>query len=100
MGVIAARRISVAKASGVSDLEDAASTKRAAVSVLNLVMRRVVIRTTYHGLISRSRLLHERIDDLLLAGLVEGDDELVAFDGADLAVTELLVEDASALRPA
>src|SRR5690606_25832120 len=47
-----------------------------------------------------SRLLHEGVDDLLLARLIEGHDQFVAFDGADVAVAELLVEDAVAARPA
>src|SRR5665647_2491755 len=35
--------------------------------------------------------LHETIDDLLLAGLLEGDGELVAVDLHHMAVAELLV---------
>src|SRR3954453_7308006 len=42
----------------------------------------------------RSRPLHKTVDDLLLAGLVEGDGELVAVDLGDAAVAEFLVEDA------
>src|SRR5262245_17882523 len=38
--------------------------------------------------------LHKAVHDLLLAGLVEGDGELVAVDLGDAAVAELLVEDA------
>src|SRR5690606_13719771 len=47
-----------------------------------------------------SRLLHEGVDDLLLARLVEGDDQLVALDRADGPIPELLVEHAVAARPA
>jgi len=45
-----------------------------------------------------SRLLHEAVHHLLLAGLVELDGELVAVDDADAAIAELLVEDAVADR--
>src|SRR5947208_13931970 len=38
--------------------------------------------------------LHKTIYDLLLAGLVEGDGELVAVDPRDAAIAEFLVEDA------
>src|ERR1700761_6532239 len=38
--------------------------------------------------------LHETVHHLLLAGLVEGDSELVAVDLDDVAVAELLVEHA------
>src|SRR5262245_29914728 len=41
-------------------------------------------------------LLHEAVDDLLLAGLVEVDGQLVALDAADGAVAELDVENAVA----
>src|SRR5262249_7812105 len=37
---------------------------------------------------------HETVDDLLLAGLVEGDGELVAVDLDHVAIAEFLVEDA------
>src|SRR5471032_1755751 len=42
--------------------------------------------------VSLSRPLHEAVDDLLLAGLLEGDGELVALDAGHLAVAELDVE--------
>src|SRR5246127_583541 len=42
----------------------------------------------------RSRPLDKTVHDLLLAGLVEGDGELVAVDLHDMAVAEFLVEDA------
>ncbi len=45
-----------------------------------------------------SRLLHKSIQHPLLAGAVEVDGELVAFDGGDVAVAELHVEDAVADR--
>src|SRR5690606_12843278 len=45
---------------------------------------------------ARSRLLHERVDDLLFAGLVEGHDQLVALDALHRPVAEFLVEDAVA----
>ncbi len=41
--------------------------------------------------------LHETIDHLLLAGLFEGDRELVAVDLHHLAAAEFLVEDAIAV---
>src|SRR6187431_1216076 len=41
----------------------------------------------------RSGRSYETVEHLLLAGLVEVDCELVAFDGGDVAVTELHVED-------
>ena len=37
--------------------------------------------------------LDEAVDDLLAAGLLEGDVELVALDQLDLPVAELVVED-------
>src|SRR5215475_13775905 len=40
--------------------------------------------------------LDEAVDDLLLAGLVEGNRQLVALDAHDAAVAELQVEDAVA----
>src|SRR5581483_2132315 len=43
-----------------------------------------------------SHPLHERIHHALFAGLVEGDGELVAVDGGDVAVAEFLVKDALA----
>src|SRR5262245_6995803 len=41
-----------------------------------------------------SHPLHKTVDHLLLAGLLEGDGELVAVDLHDMAVAEFLVEDA------
>src|SRR5205085_9896011 len=41
-----------------------------------------------------SRPLHKTIDHLFLAGLLEGDGELVAVDLHDMAVAEFLVEHA------
>src|SRR5262245_38551574 len=41
-----------------------------------------------------SHPFHKTVDHLLLAGLLEGDGELVAIDLHDMAVAELLVEDA------
>src|SRR3569833_2273477 len=41
-----------------------------------------------------SHPLHEAVDDLLFAGLVESDGQLVAVDLHHVTVTELLVEDA------
>src|ERR1700722_3944828 len=43
-----------------------------------------------------SHFLDETVHHLLLAGMVEIDGELVALDVGDIAVTELLVEDAVA----
>src|SRR5690349_10757611 len=41
-----------------------------------------------------SHPLHKTVDHLLLAGLVEGDGELVAVDLHHMAIAEFLVEDA------
>ena len=45
-----------------------------------------------------SRPLDEAVDDLLLAGLVEGDGQLVAIDPDHFAIAELLVKHAVAER--
>src|SRR6267378_2578273 len=45
-----------------------------------------------------SRPLDETVDDLLLAGLLEGDGEFVAVDLDDMAVAELLVKHAIVQR--
>src|SRR3982075_2000109 len=47
---------------------------------------------------SRSHPFHEAVDHTLFAGLVERDGELVAVDGGDVAVAELLVKHALADR--
>src|SRR5690606_29878564 len=57
-------------------------------------------RSNSSPLEGRSSLLHKGVDHLLLSRLVEGDHQLVALDRADVAVAELLVEDAVAPRPA
>ena len=47
---------------------------------------------------SASNPLHETIHHALFAGFVEGNGQLVAVDGDDVAVAEFLVEDAVAGR--